>query len=373
MKKVVWIVILLMGCIEPYFPPEIKPTHALLVIDGHIDVTGKSNIKLTRTQNLNDNGEAEKVTGATVLLENENGITYPLVEESNGIYSLPALTIEPVKHRLVVKTSNKKEYVSDFIEIKNSPPIDSVSWELDSELGVEISVSTHNTDGGTGYYRWKYEETWVYSATYWSSYVYNNNTKEIDYRSDNIYRCWQSQLSSDIFATSSARLSQNIISKFPLVSISQRDARLQTTYSINVKQFAITEEAYSYWQELKKTTEDLGTLFSPMPSQITGNYTCVSNPEEIVLGYFSIGKSSEKRIFIDSKVLPPPDSYNIPFLACSLSRLELSDVPNFNSAAYTIIDAISQGTTIIAYYYSTIPCSDCRTAGGTNIKPDFWP
>jgi len=373
MKKAGWIVILLVGCIEPYMPPEIKPADAILVIDGHIDVNSKSIINLSRSQNLYENGAVEKVTGAKVMLENENGLIYPLTEESNGIYSLPALLIEPVKHRLVVRTSDQKEYASEFVEIKNSPLIDSVSWDLSSESGVEISVSTHDTAGGTGYYRWKYEETWIYSATYWSSFVYNDDTKAIDFRTDNIFSCWQSQSSSDIFLTSSSRLSENVISKFPLVSIGQRDPRLRFVYSINVKQLAITEEAYSYWKELKKTTEELGTVFSPMPSQITGNYSCISNPEEIVLGYFSIGKSSEKRIFIDSKQLPQPDTYDIPFLSCSLSRLELADVSTFNSNAYTIIDAISQGTTIIAYYYSTIPCSDCRTAGGTNVKPDFWP
>lgn len=373
MKKVVWIVFLLTGCIEPYMPPEIKPAEALLVIDGHIDVNSKSTIKLTRSQNLDENGEVEKVTGASVLLEDENGLAYPLQEESKGIYSLPPQLIAPVKHRLVVRTSNQKEYASEFVEIKDSPSIDSVSWNLDSELGVDISVSTHNATENTGYYRWKYEETWVYSATYWSSFVYNDDTKAIDYRSDNIFSCWQSISSFDIFITSSSRLSENVISKFPLLSIDQRDPRLRYVYSVNVKQFALTEEAHSYWRELKKTTEDLGTLFSPMPSQITGNYTCLTNPEEKVLGFFSIGKSSEKRIFIDSKQLPPPETYDIPFLSCSLSRLELSDVPTFNSQAYTIIDAISQGTTIIAYYYSTIPCSDCRTAGGTNVKPDFWP
>ena len=373
MKKIVWIIILFAGCIEPYMPTEIKSADAILVIDGHIDINSKSSIQLTRSQNLNENGEVEKVTGANVLLENEGGLTYLLTEESNGIYSLPPQTIEPVKHRLVVKTNDKKEYASEFVEIKNSPLIDSVSWELSSELGVDISVSTHDTDGSTGYYWWKYEETWIYSSTYWSSYVYNDDTHVIDYRTENIFSCWQSQSSSDIIIASSSRLSDNIISKFPLASMEQRDPRLRYVYSINVKQFAITEEAHSYWKELKKTTEDLGTLFSPMPSQITGNFTCISNPEEIVLGYFSIGKSNEKRIFIDSKQLPQPETYDIPFMPCSLTRLELSNVPTFNSKAYSVVDAISQGTTIIAYTYSTIPCADCRTAGGTNVKPDFWP
>jgi Domain of unknown function (DUF4249) len=373
MNKVVWIVVLLVGCIEPYMPPEIKPAEAILVIDGHIDVNSTSSIILTRSQNLNENGETVKVTGATVVLENENGSTYSLSEEGNGIYTLSPQAIEPIKHRLVVKTNDKKEYASPFVEIKNSPPIDSLSWDITSESGVEVSVSTHNPEDDNGFYRWKYEETWIYTSPLWSTFQYDDAIKDVIYRTEDIYHCWQSQSSTDLFIASTSRLSENVISKFQLVNIDQRDPRLRYVYSILVKQYAITEEAHSYWKELKKTTEDLGTLFSPMPSQITGNFTCITNPEEKVLGYFSMGTSTEKRIFIDSKELPPPSSYNIPYIDCTLQTLPISEVPTFNSAAYVIISSVASGTTITAYLYSTIPCGDCRAGGGTNVKPDYWP
>ncbi len=372
MKKVVWIVVFLAGCIEPYTPPEIKPADAILVVDGHIDVNSKSIIKLTRSQNLLETGETEKVEGAEIVLENESGETYPLTEEGSGSYSLPPQMIQPIKHRLVVRTTNKR-YVSEFVETKNSPPIDSVSWDITTDLGVKISTSTHSQESDIGYYRWKYEETWIYTATYWSSFVYDDLEKNIDYRTDDIHRCWQSKSSTDIFIASSLRLSENLISKFPLVIMEQRDPRLKFGYSILVKQYAIPEAAYLYWKELEKSTEDLGTLFSPMPSQITGNFTCTTNPEEKVLGYFSIGTSSEKRIFIDIQQLPQPDNYNVPYINCKLDTLQLTDIPTFNSSAYIIIIGIGKGTAITAYLYSTNTCADCRIAGGTNVKPDFWP
>ena len=45
MKKVAWLLILLVGCIDPYLPPEIKSAGAILVIDGHIDFNNISTIK----------------------------------------------------------------------------------------------------------------------------------------------------------------------------------------------------------------------------------------------------------------------------------------------------------------------------------------
>lgn len=375
MRKVAGLLILMMGCIDPYMPKEIKPAGAILVIDGHIDPIGKSFIKLTRSQNLFENGGTEKVTGALVWLENENGIKYSLTETGNGTYSLGPKTFASTKHRLMVRTKDAKEYASEFVEIKNSPPIDSVTWAVTSDLGVEIYANTHSAETNVGYYRWKFEETWQYTSAYQSTYVYNYQRRSAELRLDDIFNCWQFKSSSDILISSSSRLSENIISKFPLIDIEQRDEKLRYTYSILVKQYSITEDAYSYWKQLKKTTEDLGTIFSPMPSQVAGNYRCLTNPDEAVLGYFSIGASAEKRIFIKSLQLPRPNTYKTPYASCTQSELLNADVSRFFSSPYLLAGGIPNpnGPGIIGYYYSVISCVDCRSAGGKNVKPDFWP
>lgn len=376
MKKVAWLLIVLIGCIDPYMPPEIKPAEAILVIDGHIDFNSTSIIKLTRSQNLYENGETVKVDGAMVTLENENGVKYPLTSEGNGNYSLAPQSLAPIKHRLTVRTPDAKQYASEFVEIKNSPPIDSVSWAVTPELGVEIYANTHGTESNIGYYRWKFEETWQYTAAYQSAYVYNTTFKYAELQLDDIFNCWQYNSSSDILVSTSSRLSENVISEFPLTTIQQRDERLRYTYSILVKQYAIAEEAYAYWKELQKTTEDLGTLFSPIPSQVRGNFKSITNPEEPVLGYFSLGTSSEKRIFINSSQLPRPNTYNTPYEGCEAFELFNENVSTFSSEPFYLLAGgipNPNGPGIIGYYYAVTRCVDCRSAGGKNVKPDFWP
>lgn len=375
MKKVAWLLMLMFGCIDPYTPTEIKPAGAILVIDGHVESNRKSTIRLTRSQNLYESTEPEKVNGAVVVLENEMGVKYELNEEGDGTYSLEPKTLSSVKHRLVVRTGDAKEYASEFVEIKDSPPIDSISWDITEDLGVDISVSTHSTESEAGYYRWKFEETWQYTSAYQSVYVYNTFSRSAELRQDDIFNCWQTKLSSDILISSSSRLSENIISKFPITYINQRNERLRYTYSILVKQYAITELEYSYWKELKKTTEDLGTIFSPMPSQVTGNFKCISNPEEVVLGYFSIGASTEKRIFINSLELPRPGVYDTGYENCVAFELFNENVSEFFSTPYLLAGGIPNpnGPGILGYYYSVTNCVDCRVAGGKNVKPDFWP
>lgn len=375
MKKVAWLFMLMVGCIDPYTPQEIESTGALLVIDGHIDANQKSLIKLTRSQNIYVEGEPEKVNGAIVVLESENGVKYSLLSEGNGTYSLAPQSLSTARYRLTVRTNNGKEYASEFVEIKNSPPIDSVSWRVTPELDVDIFANTHSKGSNTGYYRWKFEETWQYTSAYQSIYVYNTVTRRAELRQDDIFHCWQTQPSTDILISSSSRLSENIISEFPLTRVDQRDERVRYTYSILVKQYAITEDAYSYWQQLKKTTEDLGTIFSPMPSQVAGNYRCITNPEEPVLGYFSIGSTSEKRLFINSLQLPRPGVYDTPYKDCDLFELLNQNVSAFFSPPYLLVGGIPNpnGPGILGYYYSVTRCADCRLAGGKNVKPDFWP
>jgi hypothetical protein len=374
MKKWVWVILLSAGCIDPYLPPELTSSRSILVIDGHIDPNQRSTIILSKSLNLDDTKPAQKVTGAQLWVESEGGTRYPLLEETPGVYALAPQSFSPTRYRLFVRTADAREYVSDFVEIKNSPPIDSISWKVTSDLGIEIYANTHHNELNTGYYRWKFEETWKYTTPYQSIYIYDLPTRSIRLRDDDIFHCWKKNASTDILVASTSRLSENRISEFPLTYIEQRAERLRMTYSILVTQYAITAEAYDYWQQLKKTTEDLGTLFGPLPSLVSGNFTCLTQPDEPVLGFFSMGTTTQERIFITSLEVPRPHSYNLPYQGCELYELPLSDVANF-SPVFLLAGGIPNpnGPGIIGYYYAVPRCIDCRLSGGTNVKPSYWP
>lgn len=375
MKKVVWILILLIGCIDPYVPSELKPAGSILVIDGHIETNSKSTIRITRSQNLLENIPPSAEYFANVQVEGENGDNFTLTDEGNGNYTLLPQVYSEQKYRLHVRTFDGKEFASDFVPIINSPDIDSISWKVNENLGIDILANTHDDNNSKGYYRWRFMETWQYSSKYQSIYEYDFENRFVSLRKDDIYTCWRDNPSKDILVYSTNQLSRNLVSEFPITIIDQQNERLRYTYSILVTQYGISEEAYSYWNQLKKTTEDLGTLFSPLPSQVAGNYTCISNIDEPVLGYFSIGSTSSKRIFINSLEVPRPNEYVIPsYEGCEQYELFNSDVPNF-TGPYLLNGGIPNpnGPGIIGYYYSVVKCADCRVAGGTNVKPAFWP
>lgn len=374
MKRVVWLLILLASCIDPYVPSELKPAGAILVIDGHIDPTGKSEIKITKSQNLFDKALPETVENAGVWLESISGVQYSLTEGESGIYELPQLNLTESQYKLHVKTADSKEYESDFVPVVNSPEIDSVSWKVSSDLGVNIFANTHDDQNKAGFYKWRFEETWQTTAAYQSIYQFNGSTGQVELRKEDIFNCWQTQNSSDILINSTKKLNTNKVSEFLLTHIIQKDVRLRFTYSILVQQLALTEEAYSYWKQIKSTTENLGTIFSPIPSQVRGNYKSLTNPEETVLGYFSIGYTSKRRIFINSMQLPRPNTYNTPYAGCILYEVSISNAGNA-TGPYLLVGGVPNpnGPGIVGYSYALSNCVDCRLAGGTNVKPDFWP
>jgi len=88
---------------------------------------------------------------------------------------------------------------------------------------------------------------------------------------DYIFYCWNENPSTEILITSTDRLSENRVSRFPITVIPAGSRKISMLYSIQVSQRAISEEEYTFLKQLKQTTESIGGLFDPQPSQVPGN------------------------------------------------------------------------------------------------------
>src|SRR6185312_3648116 len=207
----------------------------------------------------------------------------------------------------------------------------------------------------------------------------------------NISQCWQSDSSNTIVLGSSAKLAKDVIANAPVISINSTSEKVGDEYSIQVRQYALTTDAYNFYVNLKKNTEQLGSVFDALPSEINGNMHSITNPSEPVIGYISVGSTSKLRIFISNRQLPhwitTPFYTNCklefdwdaipPQKCCFYSSNQVNDYINYNIGHYTNpfipIDAITSrpGQPPIGYTASTRPCVDC-TLRGSNKKPSFW-
>jgi hypothetical protein len=370
----IFFLILLAGCREPYQPPTILAQSNLMVVDAFLDGTNATcTVVLSRSQNVSDSETKPMEKKATVQLEDSDGNVYVFKETSDGNYNVSGITIDTqMKYKLKIKTEAGKSYASDLVEIKNTPPIDSVTWKA-TEPGLQFYISTHDDEKKSIYYQYRFVETWEYVAPLYSAWEIVNGVAVP--RSNDIYHCWSTAPSTEISIATSVKLSEDVISNFPFYLIAKPSEKYLIRYSILVKQNVLTVEAYNYWQQLRKDTEKIGTLFDPQPSQILSNVQNVDNADEPVLGYFNAGMTTEKRIFVSGYDMPRGWFFSPDGGKCQAdSQGDTIKVGALRGFSGLLINGLYDGgTSPYAFIFTpTLSCADCRTAGGTTTKPDFW-
>jgi Domain of unknown function (DUF4249) len=382
MKNIFLPIILLIfinGCKEKYDSPYESPDTGYLVVEGAIySGPGKTTLKLSRSVKLDDKTYVYE-TGAKLRVEGNDNSAYNLIEDVKGTYIASNLPLSSnQQYRLRILTNNGKEYLSDYVSVIPNPEIDSIPWVMEND-GLQLFVDTHNPQNNTRYYQWEYIETWKFQSQYPSylklqitdqnySVVPINPTTNMPDTS--VYTCWQSDTSSSLLLGSSAKLSEDVI-HLPIHFIEAGSQKLGIMYSIIVVQNALSKEAYEFLEKMKKNTEQLGSIFDPQPSQLSGNIHCVSDPSELVVGFVHISNYVEKRIFIAKDDLPAwvykPVCNPVEILNVSDS---IRDQSNGRYPAYISLAAIGPNPATVLF--AEHECIDC-TLTGTNKKPAFWP
>jgi Domain of unknown function (DUF4249) len=383
-------ILLTIRCKTPYSPGVISSPGQYLVVEGIINSGSDSTIiKLSYTVNLSSTVTLNPVAHAVVAVQSDQNTTFPLTETSNGNYVSPGLNLNSAnKYRLSIKTANNEQYYSDYVPVLNSPPLDSVYFTVGNN-GIVINTASHDPTNAVQYYRWDFQETWIIHSNYDSHYKSTGDTiVQRNLNTEQIYMCWASDSSSNIILNSTARLKSGVITNNPITSVGSTSEKLGDKYSIIVRQYALTGDAYSFWTNLKKNTEQLGSIFDAQPSQIAGNIHSANNPAEPIIGYISVGSVSQQRIFILNTQLPAWASTT--FNPSCMLDTELycykvtpqsqcfNQVAQFfyytpGSVAQQIpVDPVAPpGGAVIGYSGSIPECVDC-TLRGTNRQPAYW-
>ena len=357
------------SCIEPFSPPEVNSIENHLVVDGFLNVgQDTSRIELRRTQNVNQTAGPTTETGAEMSVEAESGEINAFTESKPGLYVLPPRQFNrSTKYRLRIKTSDAKEYLSDYVEVSITPPIDSLTTRFDSfQDAMVFYVNAHDAQGKTQFYRWKFEETWEYRAAYQTAIEVID--KKYVGRQKDINQCWGNQRSGSILLGTTIKLSSDIIKDLPLFKVPVSTNKLFMKYSVLVKQYGLSRPAFEYWTSLSKTTQGTGTLFDPQPSQVTGNIKNTTNGQDLVFGYFSASTEETKRLTITPRLgryptCMMPDTFDV---VCNpLSKRQCG----LETTSLLISYAGLRGEFILG---APPECTDCRQQGGTLEKPSFW-
>jgi len=356
------------GCIVQFIP-ETDEDKDILVVEGIItDQPEVNTIKLSRSLPLGSKNVAKPVKGSIVSITDDIGNSYRLRESVPGTYVTDVSQFKGIigrSYTLHVSTTTGNStinYQSYPMEMRPVPPIDSIFYEktiireqTDGKLPVEgcqIYLSTHDPLNNCKFYRWEYSETWEFRLPY----VVPNKI------------CWISAYSGNINVKSTVALAEDKVSKFPLKFISNNTDRLKVKYSILVNQYSLNEEEFEYWEKLQVMGEQVGGLYDMIPSTIPTNLWCVENPEEKVLGFFSVSARSSQRVFIKDYFGGIVNLYTD---CVSDTVYGLGSVESLGYHGWVIEDHLIGDLPPYRVLTDKKGCADC-TVRGTTTEPLFW-
>ncbi len=330
------------SCIKR-FDPEIQSTDAVkFVVTGQVNKGDEIQRVNISTSSPVSNPKLYPVAGCNVKIIDDKGNLYLADDMLNGNYQIFIPQSE-----LSVGSSFKVDIfvpggvnlVSDFDQIHDGPDIDTVYYQVEqlpaekpsTELdGIRFCLDLDATAFTTRYFRWEATETWQYKAKLASSV-------------SGVKVCWSTAPIKSIYLVSTKNLTQNKYTRFPLHFVDNISSpRLSFGYSLLVRQYAMSEASYNYWQKIQENSTEQGGLYEKQPLAIKGNIRNISDPDQIVLGFFSANTVKSKRIFVQSVQGLP-----VLYVDC-----EPEADPRVKPDPR---------------------CFNCLLSGGTNIKPAFWP
>lgn len=364
---------ILQSCRDP-FEPDLSPQSVdFLVVEGYIEVSGESQISLGRTSPINSNTAPILEEGARVFLS-DNLNLWDFEEKGNGQYTLNG-NFDPTKeYTLSIWLKNGKQYTSDPMIPIISPEIEELAFVQDND-GVEIYISTKG-EQEKQYFMWSYEEHWIFNSGVRSFLIYEEGSIRIRNEDERVDRCWKDNINPKIVLQDAARFEDNRILQRELIRIPPRSEKLTNRYSVLVKQRAIDQDAFNFWEILRKNSDDIGGIFSPLPSLITGNIQNTEDSSEKVIGFISMGKSSNKRLYINASEVFPWPVFIPEYEYCQILQDTIPPTATairdaFNNGVVVPAIDIWDGIFLIGYRGADYRCVDC-TLRGTNVRPEFW-
>ncbi len=352
-------------------------------------------IFLTRTFKFEDAGPNAE-TNATVQIVDSANNTYIFVEDEPGVYisSSKFKAVLNTDYQLFITTKDDKKYTTTNKQLTNITQIDNVyaSREINS-VGTQVMsvfVDSFDPSRNSNYYRYEYEETYQIIPPKWENKDFIVLTDSVGNilplpglvpRSNDEKVCYNTVFSNSIIQTSTTDLLEDKVLRFAVRNIPVDDAIISHRYSILVKQYVQSLEAFTYYNVLNQLSGSESLFSQIQPGFINSNIFSIENKNEKVLGFFEVTSVSEKRLFFNyddffpNEPLPP---YFIDCLTFAPPLIEPGIPPTF-----PLVDAIQDGAVVYfgvnenpsimegPFLVVKTPCGHC-TALGSSAKPDFW-
>ncbi len=381
----------IVSCVEEIDVDEEFKFEDVIVIEATLtDEKKTQEFLLSRTYEFDTKGPIPEQNAEVRVVVND-GQSILFIEDSPGVYkSENEFAAESgVDYQLIVTTNEGRTYQSPIVQLTNSVPIERLTAERQvNSIGNEIMailVDSNDPTRQANYYRYEYEESYKIIAPDWTRQDF------VVYRPDSISpdairpleekTCYNTVNSNSIIITSTTNLSEDRVSGFSVRNISADDPVISHRYSILVKQYVQSLEAYTYYEILNQLSGSDNTLSQIQPGFISSNIRSTEDRNEKVLGFFQVSAVTEKRLYFNYEDFFPGEPLPPYFIECGraappiVTQAVPPNYPLFDAIQANLVkfleENMNQGQ--LQGPYITVPraCGDC-TALGTSEPPEFW-
>jgi hypothetical protein len=387
--------LILSSCTEQYALESNTFENALVIEATITNELKKQEIKITRTYRLEEE-ETTIESGAVVTVTDNENNKYTF-EQTDSLYvsQTEFQAIPGRKYRLDITTNQGKSYHSTsetLTTVNEIQSIDASAQTVKGDRGVQITVNSYDPNNSSKYYRYEYEETYKVVTPLWeqdSTIVLpplpegTHNEIGLTPRKGDSKICYGTAKSKDILITSTNSFNDDRVA-FPIRFISNQNYIITHRYSILVKQYIQSLEAYTFYKTLKELSGSDNILSQNQPGFFYGNIKSSDNPNEKVIGFFDVSSVSSKRIFFNYVDLFPGEPLPPYFDDCEIKAWTFcfeSTNPDCRGALLLSTIETRQLLYLNSYPYSDLkyttyemvptPCGDCTTFS-SNIVPPFW-
>ncbi len=367
------------ACIKTYQPTFKVADSNNYVVSGLVtNKEGYQYINVSKTSLLSKPARIPVSNCSVDIIDNELNVFHG--EESEAGKYRVWINKENLKtgksYKLDITTPEGKHLASDYEEMLAAGEIDSIYYKMedspdkDSSLfrpvqGIRFYIDMHGEAGSSPYYKYDLTETWEYHVEQPIIWYFDGQIHHVVPPDYSRMICWRTKDIGNIYIFSAENLSQNKYTNGSLLYVDNQSQRLKYLYSLFVTQSSLSKRAYTYWKELQSNSRQNGGLYSKQPIDIEGNLYDLSDPNQSVLGYFSVSAINTERLFVQNVKNLKIDA---PCCDTTSLRFGLRDLTPLDYPAYLTGNEYSYSGGLLGE-----ACVNCVRMGGTTVKPDFWP
>ncbi|MEQ8415393.1 MAG: DUF4249 domain-containing protein [Imperialibacter sp.] len=280
------------ACVEQFELDIPKSTQNFVVEAILLDDTRFQKVVLSK---INLDGKSEPFDDARVVLQSDNDdIEIVFESRGEGLYTPQAFlqVARGDKYRLVIDAYEDTRIVSDWEEVPDAVALEGGYWESHTfefvndngvtikRNGINFKVNTGTFKSPDTFLRYDFETTHINEAPFRGPLC-------------DCLNCYVYSDSGDYLNVTSAQRSKGKALQGHLIAFLPLDKKFSYRLTMLVRQIAITQTAFLFYESVDQQRSLNGSIFDPPPSIISGNLQLIGDEETNVYGLFEIGRLSE--------------------------------------------------------------------------------